>query len=99
LENHPDFVVKRYEQGSSATNDACEAIYQEALRRVGRNIPRPMDSSYGGDPEITLPATASLLARMSSSSRNSRDIAAGVKGNPLHVVVDEGELLFIYIDY
>jgi len=93
LKDHPDYVAKRYEMGRVAFNDDCHAIYRQARQRLGKDAPGLMASSYAGGQQIASPASAAFPSRMSSSSGNPTDIVAGVKGNPLHVVVDEGELI------
>ena len=93
LDKHPDYVVKRYESGGVATNAECDSIYTQALDKLAR---RPASSyRYRSDSRIpdnpTAPSRPNVdVQRLSMSQDNARQVFAGMKGNPVHVVVDEG---------
>jgi Yme1-like, N-terminal len=95
LDKYPEYVVKRYESGSVATNPACDRIYRLALERLGRHSYSPQ--SFRND-AITLPqkASTSFPYHISDShagqtrQTGSGPLLTGVKGNPVHVVLDEG---------
>jgi hypothetical protein len=87
-------VIRRYESGGVATNAECDAIYGQALERLGGSSDRATVHSYRNHDSI--PATQSRieLPRQANSSESVRGFA-GMKGNPVHVVVDEGTTRFI----
>jgi hypothetical protein len=93
LDKHPEYVVKRYESGGVATNTECDSIYTQALEKIARRS----SSSYRKSPDSSIsngPIAASRanvdVQRLSKSQDNARQIFAGMKGNPVHVIVDEG---------
>jgi hypothetical protein len=94
LDKYPDYVVKRYESGGVATNAECDAIYRQALEKIG-DSPRSMSSSsrFRDTPlPPPLPRTQPRLdlPRYPSPQETARQPFTGMKGNPVHVVVDEG---------
>ena len=95
MEKHPDYVVKRYESGNVATNAECDAIYREALERIDspRRTPGPYQLRADNMLSSKVPLPRSNLdASHYTVSDNGprRQPLTGMKGNPVHVVVDEG---------
>ena len=92
-DKHPEYVVKRYESGSVATNAECDAIYAQALEKISRRSPSAyrsqVDNSISHSP-LSQARTSSGVPRSPISQDNARPVFAGMKGNPVHVVVDEG---------
>jgi hypothetical protein len=96
VDKHPDYVVKRYESGGFATNAACDGIYHQAMERLSRGNGRSAPTSYSFRPDGM--STGSIFPSQSSMTQpgraavpeDGRSFMAGVKGNPVHVVVDEG---------
>jgi Yme1-like, N-terminal len=97
LERHPDYVVKRYESGGVATNAECDAIYRQALERLGEST-RRASSSYHFRSDNLSPATVPVSQPRIDASRYAvpddsvRRPTTGMKGNPVHVIVDEGNV-------
>jgi hypothetical protein len=85
LEKHPDYVVKRYESGNVATNAECDAIYRQALEKLGENT-RRAPNSYTFRPDNP----SSTTFPISQSHIDTPRPITGMKGNPVHVIVDEG---------
>jgi hypothetical protein len=90
LDKHPDYVVKRYESGGVATNSECDAIYAQALQRLENNAGGAPNSSYRRAETVrsSPPTTAMRLPPEALRS------GPGMKGNPVHVVLDEGKSIF-----
>lgn len=92
MDKHPDYVVKRYENGGVATNAECDAIYAQALEKISRRSP----SVYRYRPENNMSSASAATAHAAADVPMSQDVArnalAGMKGNPVHVVVDEGRV-------
>lgn len=93
LDKHPDYVVKRYESGGVATNAECDSIYAQALEKLARRSTSSYryrsDSSISESP-VAPPRPTVDVPRLAISQDNGRQVFAGMKGNPVHVVVDEG---------
>ena len=96
VDKHPEYVVKRYESGGFATNAACDGIYRQALDRLSKGSGRSAPTSYSYRPDgmstgSIFPAQSSMtqLGR-AAVSEDGRSFIAGGKGNPVHVIVDEG---------
>jgi hypothetical protein len=92
--------VKRYESGGVATNAECDTIYRRALERTGNGDLPPSAYRYptnGSRPADSISTTASRLEMSRHNHLDSaRQANTGMKGNPVHVVVDEGTyLLFV----
>jgi ATP-dependent metalloprotease len=94
--NHPEMVVQRYQSGHFASNPACEALYLRALERV--SSAENASAANAANAEALQP---DLQARPASQTQQIAMAAAGakpngVRGNPLHVVVEEstGSLVF-----
>ena len=93
LDKYPDYVVKRYESGGVATNAECDAIYRQALEKLGdnsRSVSGP--HRFRDTPLPPLPRTQPRVdvPRYPTSPETARQPFTGMKGNPVHVVVDEG---------
>jgi len=96
--------VKRYESGGFATNTECDGIYRQALDRLAKGRGWRGSPSYSYRPDGM--STGSIFpaqASMANPSRipvpeDPRSFMAGMKGNPVHVVVDEGNPLCIIVD-
>jgi len=102
LEKHPEFVVKRYESGAVATNAECDMIYRQALERLRGREPLTASSySFRADEALpTLSGSASPrpdISRLAAPQDPERQIFAGMKGNPVHVVVDEGRSILVIL--
>lgn len=76
-----------------ATNAECDAIYAQALEKLGRRSP----SAYGYRADNSIPHSSVSAAqgnaevpRLAVPQDIARRAFAGMKGNPVHVVVDEG---------
>lgn len=88
-------MVKRYESGSVATNAECDTIYRQALDRIGESAQRA-PSSYHVRSDNLRPAAVPVSQPRIDASRYavpddaSRRPIPGMKGNPVHVVVDQG---------
>jgi hypothetical protein len=81
LDKYPEYVVKRYESHRFAINVECYAIYHQALERLRRVVPQ---SSHSLPPPSPPPPPPPAM------SENQSGFPGG-KGNPVHVVVDEGQ--------
>jgi hypothetical protein len=93
LEKHPDYVVKRYESGGVATNAECDAIYGQALEKLARRSPNAY--RYRTENSLSHASAATTHAntdvpRLAMNQDVARHAFTGMKGNPVHVVVDEG---------
>jgi hypothetical protein len=94
LDKYPEYVIKRYESGSVATNADCDAIYRLALDKVGKITAR-QDYKMGRDPSLRSTSQSTLYIPEHNqvpiaSQENAKQVFTGMKGNPVHVVVDEG---------
>jgi hypothetical protein len=87
LDKHPDYVIKRYESGGVATNAECDAIYAQALQRLMDNNTGGASNSSYRRAETGRSSLPTSMARLSPEPLRS---GPGMKGNPVHVVVDEG---------
>jgi len=95
-DRHPEYVVKRYESGGFATNAECDGIYRQALDRLAKGRGWRGSTSYSYRPDGM--STGSIFPAQASMPNPSRipvpedpgSFMAGMKGNPVHVVVDEG---------
>ena len=88
MDKHPDYVVKRYESGGVATNSECDAIYAQALQRlIENNTGGASNSSYPRAETVRSSLPTSMM-RLSPEPLRS---GPGMKGNPVHVVLDEGK--------
>jgi hypothetical protein len=95
LDRYPDYVVKRYESGGFATNTECDGIYRQALTRVGKGKSWRPSTLYTYRPDGITPGPIFPSQSLTSSSRmpgsgDARPTMTGMKGSPVHVVIDEG---------
>jgi hypothetical protein len=79
--------VKRYESGGVATNSECDAIYAQALHRLENNAGGASNSSYRRA-ETVRSSPPTTVVRLPPEAIRS---GPGMKGNPVHVVLDEGK--------
>lgn len=99
MEKHPEYVVKRYEAGGFATNVECDGIYRQALERLAKGKGWRGPTSYSYRPDGM--STGSIFPTQSNMANSGRipvpeeagSFMAGMKGNPVHVVLDEGDAL------
>jgi hypothetical protein len=94
VDKHPEYVVKRYESGGFATNAACDGIYHQAMERLSKGSGRSASTSYSYRPDGmstgSIFPTQSNMTQPGRAPEDGRSFMAGVKGNPVHVVLDEG---------
>jgi len=94
LDKYPEYVIKRYESGSIATNADCDVIYRLALEKVGKEPARQeykLGREFSSRGNMPLTVSSSEQPRFTvGSQENPRQVSAGMKGNPVHVVIDEG---------
>lgn len=91
MDKHPDYVIKRYESGGVATNAECDAIYMEALRRVEGKVGGISSPSHRSSPATSTSSTIVQSTPLQYSRESNRSSNTGMKGNPVHVVLDEGD--------
>lgn len=94
--NHPQLVVERYRSGQFASNNEIEAMYMQALQKLGQSgLAATFPGAQGGNSSLTpeqLQAVSQAVATHAGGATIGKARGgSGGKSDPLYVVVEESK--------
>lgn len=97
--NMPGILVERYQSGRFASNASTEEAYKKALTALNagtNNVSGIFGSSGASQGHLSAAQQAAIGQAAAQNAGGANGRAMGVKGEPIHVVVQESTRSFIF---